>query len=137
MRADDGDDKPFSAWMKQTEATRYSGFRLLFLEHFEHALGDEEAAEHVHRGQGHGQRAHDLAEHPFGKAGGEHGADDDDGGNGVRHRHQRRVQRRRHGPDDVVADVDRQHEDDQVDDGVADVHSRLLFLACMCAVLFT
>ena len=38
-------------------------------------------------------------------------ADDDHRGDGVGDRHQRRVQRRRHRPDHVVADEDRQHED--------------------------
>ena len=37
-------------------------------------------------------------------------ADDDHRGNRVGHRHQRRVQRRRHRPDDVIADEDGQHE---------------------------
>ena len=46
----------------------------------------------------------------------EHRADHDDARDRVGQRHQRRVQRRRHVPDDVVADEDRQHEDDQVDD---------------------
>ena len=43
-------------------------------------------------------------------------ADDDHGGDGVGHRHQRRVQRRRHRPDHVVADEDRQHEDREAED---------------------
>src|SRR5204863_5979422 len=98
-----GCDRPFSAWMKQTLATRYSSVTrfklmaalplavkgergnvkraemswsfhlslftfhrrrrrpLLLLEHLEHAARDQEAAEDVDRGQGHGQHAHDLA----------------------------------------------------------------------------
>src|SRR5512146_287382 len=58
-----GCDRPLSAWMKQTLATRYSRvtrFRLigstlallarrLLLEHLQHAPRDEEAAEHVDR----------------------------------------------------------------------------------------
>ena len=48
---------------------------------------------------------------PAADADGEQRADDDDAGDGVGHRHQRRVQRRRHRPDDVVADEDREHED--------------------------
>ena len=43
-------------------------------------------------------------------------ADDDHRGDGVGHRHQRRVQRRRHRPDDVVADEDRQDEDGEAED---------------------
>ena len=42
-------------------------------------------------------------------------ADHDDRGDGVGHRHQRRVQRRRHRPHDVVADEDREHEDRQAE----------------------
>ena len=49
-------------------------------------------------------------------AGGDQCADDDDRGDGVGDAHQRRVQRRRHPPDHVVADEDRQHEDRQADD---------------------
>ena len=43
-------------------------------------------------------------------------ADDDDTRNRVGDRHQRRVQRRGHRPDHVVADEDRQHEDRQPED---------------------
>ena len=51
--------------------------------------------------------------------GGEDGADDDHRADGVGDAHQRRVQRRRHVPDDVIADEDGQHEDGQVgDDGI-------------------
>jgi hypothetical protein len=56
------------------------------------------------------------------EAGGKHRADDDDGGNGVGDGHQRRVQGRRDGPDHVVADVDRQHEDDEIGNGMTDFH---------------
>ena len=49
-------------------------------------------------------------------ADGQQRADDDHRGDGVGHRHQRRVQRRRHAPDHVVADEDRQHEDRQAKD---------------------
>ena len=42
---------------------------------------------------------------------GEQSADHDHRGNGVGHRHQRRMQRRRHAPHHVIADEDRQHED--------------------------
>ena len=43
-------------------------------------------------------------------------ADDDHRGDRVGDRHQRRVQRRRHRPDDVIADEDRQHEDRELED---------------------
>src|SRR5690606_29100274 len=143
-----GCESPFSAWMKHTEATRYSittrfmlmgwlrcwrvrwwsgrGFRLaafrgrFLLEHLEHPAGDEETAEDVDGGKRHGEHAHRLAEARFRERRREHGPDDDDRGDGVGHRHQRRMQGRRDVPDDVVADVDRQDEDDQVDDRDAD-----------------
>src|SRR4029077_4726248 len=149
VREVDGCDKPFSAWMKHTEAIRYSnttssklrvivplpGQRLLlravarlglfFLEHLQHPLGDQEAAEHVDRRQRHGQNAHRASERRFGQRSGQHGADDDDRGDRVGHRHQRCVQRRRNVPYDVIADVDRQHEDDQV---INEFHRGLRFL---------
>ena len=53
---------------------------------------------------------------PCADADGEQRADDDHRGDGVGHRHQRRVQRRRHAPDHVIADEDRQHEDRQAED---------------------
>jgi hypothetical protein len=31
MRADDGDDSPFRAWMKQTDATKYSSVTMFML----------------------------------------------------------------------------------------------------------
>ena len=49
-------------------------------------------------------------------------ADDDHRGNGVGHRHQRRVQRRGHRPDDEIADEAGQHENRQDRD---EVHGRL------------
>ena len=62
-------------------------------------------------------------------SGGEDGADDDHRADGVGDAHQRRVQRRRHVPDHVIADEDGQHEHRQVgDDGVDgdSVHRQLL-----------
>ena len=47
-------------------------------------------------------------------------ADHDHRGDRVRDRHQRRVQRRRHRPDDVVADEDREHEDREAEHGRVD-----------------
>ena len=82
----------------------------------------QKTAEHIDGGQRHRDGAGDLPDHAFGQRGGQHGADDDDRGNGIGDRHQRRMQGRCDGPDHVVTDVDRQHEDDQVDDGVTDFH---------------
>ncbi|VDO17697.1 unnamed protein product, partial [Brugia timori] len=86
----------------------------------EHAPRDQEAAEDVDRRQRDGQHAHGLAQAGLGERGGQHGAHDDDRRDGVGHGHQRRVQRGRDGPHHVVAHVDGQHEDDEVDDGVRD-----------------
>ncbi|KZS01358.1 Uncharacterized protein APZ42_002014, partial [Daphnia magna] len=91
----------------------------------EHASGDQEATEDVDRGQGHGQGAHCLAQRGDGEGGGQHGADDHDRRDGVGHGHQRGVQGGGDVPDHVVADVDRQHEDDQVVDAVRNhIHVR-------------
>jgi len=108
--------------MKQMAATRYSREErfaftipssLLLLEHLEHAVGHHKAAEDVDRGQCHRQEAHDGGEAEGRRAGGDDRADHDDAGNRVGHRHQRGVQRRRHLPDHVIADEDRQHEHGQ------------------------
>src|SRR5690606_25499570 len=82
--------------------------------------GDEESAENIDRGERDGEDAHRFAQAGVRQGGGEHGAHDDDGRNGIGHRHQRRVQGGGDVPDHVVADVDGQHEDDEVDDGVVD-----------------
>ena len=52
----------------------------------------------------------------------EHRADDDDAVDGVRARHQRRVQRARHLRDDLEADERREHEDGDEREDVAAVH---------------
>src|SRR5690606_29888030 len=51
------------------------------------------------------------------QGGGQHGAYDDNGRDGVGDGHERRVQRRRDVPDDMKADVDGQHENNDVDQG--------------------
>ena len=88
--------------------------------------GDEKPPEDVHRGQCHGQNAHGLAERGFCQRSRQHGSHDHDRGDGVGDGHQGRVQGRGHRPDDVVAHVDGQHEDDQIDDGVGDFHGGFL-----------
>ena len=135
-RAVFGLDKPFSAWMKHTEATRYrrvTTFRLIyapslpasffgsfFLNISSIRRRHEKAAEHVHGCEHHSERAEELARAADREAGREHRADDHDRRDRVRHRHQRRMQRGRDVPHHVIADVDRQHEDDQVDHRVID-----------------
>ena len=57
-------------------------------------------------------------------------ADHDHRGDRVGHRHQRRVQRRRHRPDHVVADEDRQHEDREPEHERIDRVRRCRVTAC-------
>src|SRR5262249_47625192 len=90
---------------------------LALLEHFEHAVGDDEAADDVRRREHDCDEADDpreralvrLAEH-------EHRADDDNAVDRVRPRHQRRVQQRRHLRDHLEAEEDREHEDRDLED---------------------
>ena len=101
---------------------------VLLLEHLEHAPRDEEAAEDVDRGERDREHAHRLAERAVSvSAAASIAPTIDDRRDRVGHRHQRRVQRRRDGPHDVVADVDREHEDDQVGDGRETVERSMVF----------
>src|SRR5512145_1230698 len=63
--------------------------RLLLPEHLQHAVGDEEAARDVDRGDEHRDRAEPLRDSEGGADGEEHAADDDDPRDGVGHAHQR------------------------------------------------
>src|SRR6476661_8775807 len=109
-RAVDGCDSPFSARMKHTDATRYHSAtwlaliagsvlcgrlrgRLLALEHLEHALRDEEAAERIDRCEHDGGDAHPPTPVERGGPRREHRADEHDGRDRVGDRHERRVQR--------------------------------------------
>src|ERR1700730_7465202 len=145
-RDDAGLDRPRSDKMNSTPATRYkTADRLAFISrpplsssprsarrslhlllvHREHALGDQEAAKDVHAGEY--QRDEAEAARPAAAARNhadadrEQRADHDHRGDRVRHRHQRRVQRRRHRPHHEVADEhgqdeNRQPEDEGIDD---------------------
>src|ERR1700675_4951419 len=133
-----GLDSPRSDRMNRTPATRYkTAARLAFISrpplsssprgarrslgfllvHPEHALGDQEAAEDIHAGEG--QR--DKAETPRPAAAtGDHAdadreqrADHDHRGDRIGHRHQRRMQRWRHRPHHEIADEHGQHENRQ------------------------
>src|SRR5882724_8765966 len=127
-RLDSGFESPRSAMMNRTPATRYRRAEMLafmarcsflLLVHRQHPLGDQEAAEDVDGSEhqrNEAQRASpDRAVVIPGQrdADREQRADDNDRGDGVGHRHQRRMQRRRHRPDHVVADEHRQHENRQ------------------------
>src|SRR6202021_1224370 len=137
-RDDAGLDRPRSDRMNSTPATRYkTADRLAFISrpplsssprgarrslgfllvHRQHALGDQEAAEDIHAGKN--QRDEAEAARP-GPAAADHGdadreqrADHDHRGDRVGHRHQRRVQRRRHRPHHEIADEHPQHENRQ------------------------
>ena len=134
-----GCDRPFSAWMKQTLATRYSSvtrLRLIcglpsrglppgaFLSFFLNISSmrrvTRKPPKMLTAASATASTPMVLPSEGLGERRGEHGADDHDRRDRVGHRHQRRVQRRRDGPHHVVADVDGQHEDDQVDDGGRD-----------------
>src|SRR5208282_3653928 len=124
-RLDTGLDSPRSAWMNRTPATRYSNATrfglirrsfLFLLIHRQHALGDQEAAEDIDRREAERNEAERARPERTAVVANERdtdreqGADDDHRGDGVGHRHQWRVQRRRHRPHHVVADEHRQHE---------------------------
>src|SRR5438876_4655054 len=108
----------YSSWLRLMSglflAPAGSGF--LLLEHAKHALGHEKAAEHIDRHQRHRDDAEPTAPVEVRRAGREHRADQDDARDRIGQRHQRRMQRRRHVPYDVVADEYRQNEYDQIDD---------------------
>src|SRR4029453_8230400 len=133
-----GLDSPRSDRMNSTPATRYriaarlafiSGPHLLLsprgarrslhllLVHRQHALGDKEAAEDIHTGED--QRDETEAARPA-RAARDHRdadreqcADHDHRGDRIRHRHQRRMQRRRHRPHHEIADENREDENRQ------------------------
>src|SRR5205814_9339426 len=65
-----------------------------------------------------GHRAEQDARASFARTRREDRADDNHGADRVGDAHQRRVQRRRDVPDDVIADEDGEDEDGEADDGV-------------------
>ena len=86
------------------------------LEHLEHPVGDDEAADDVRRRERDGDEADDPREpSASGAPGDDDRAHDDDSVDRVRARHQRRVQHRRHLRDHLEAEEDREHEDRQLD----------------------
>jgi hypothetical protein len=90
-----------------------------------------EAAEDIHRRQYDPEETKDPGG-PGGarikiRSGRDQRADDDHRRDGVGHRHQRRVQRRRHRPHHVIADEHREHEDRQPEhEGVYRFHVAIL-----------
>ena len=86
------------------------------LEHLEHPVGDEPAADDVRGREHHRHEADGLRERVVGEAEDDDRAHDDDAVDEVRPRHQRRVQHRRHLRDHLEAEERREHEDRQLDD---------------------
>src|SRR5579862_3821950 len=154
-RAVDGCDSPLSARMKHTDATRYhsatwfavtglpSAFRIArttwcsrlrcrlrgrlpALEHLEHALRDEEAAEDIHRRERHGDDAYPSAPVEGDRTRSEHRTDEDDAGDRVGDGHERRVESGRDAPADVVADEHGQHENYEIENDWVDARGHCL-----------
>src|SRR2546423_7279139 len=126
-RAVAGFERNLSARMKATIVARYARSVAILLiallrsaaalEHLEHPVGDDEAADDVRGGQHDG----DEADHGRGRVlvtepGDEHRADDHDPVDRVRPGHERRVQERRHLRDHLEAEEDRKHEDRHLED---------------------
>src|SRR5687767_12117473 len=82
-------------------------------EHLEHPVGDDVAADDVHRRERDRDKAQDLAEDVGGRGGDDHRADEHDAVDRVRAGHQRRVQSRGHLRDHGEATQDREDEDRQ------------------------
>src|SRR3954466_8955845 len=85
--------------------------RLAPLEHLEHPVGDQEAADHVDRPEGDGDHQQHVVDHAVRRPDEQQAAEHDDAVDGVRAAHQRRVQRVRHLRDHLEADERRQYED--------------------------
>src|SRR6185312_1658687 len=98
------------------------GLRLrgLPLEHLEHAVGDEEAADDVDRREDDRDERERLLDVRVRRPGDEHRADEDDAVDRVRPRHERRVQHRRDLRDDLDAD---EHGQDEHRDAVQKSHA--------------
>ena len=93
-----------------THALRRPPFALL--EHLEHAVGDDEAADDVDRREDDGDEPERLLQVGLGRARDQSiAADEDDAVDGVRARHQRRVQHGRHLRDHLEPEEHREHED--------------------------
>src|ERR1700677_481306 len=83
------------------------------LEHFEHAVGDQESADYVAGGGDDGDEAEHGGERALALADQHNRADDGDGIEGVGERHEWRVQQGRNVADDLEADEAGQHEDEE------------------------
>ena len=115
-RADEPDetDDGFEGVHRQAAFSEFGlrGHRLL-AEHLEHPVGHDVATDDIHRGEGDGDQAEELAERLGGPGGDDHGAHEDDAVDRVRARHQRRVEGGRDLADHGEAAQDREDEDRQ------------------------
>src|SRR5689334_3705670 len=83
---------------------------LFFLEHGEHALGNDEPSENIDRGDDDCDESREVRETLSLGAERDDSADDDDARDGISDGHQRRVQGRGDFPHHVITDETRQHE---------------------------
>src|SRR6266513_1152604 len=88
-----------------------SGRWLPLLEHFEHAVGDDESAKNVGGSENHGDESERMKERRVGRARHQERAQHHDPVDGVSARHQWRVQYRWHPAYHLEADEDRHDED--------------------------
>src|SRR5690606_17273880 len=88
------------------------------LEHLEHALGHDVAADRVTGAEHDADEADDLADRAVGLAEGDHGADQHDAVDEIGAGHQGGMQDHRHAGNDLVAREGRQHEDIERDESV-------------------
>src|SRR3954466_9502970 len=102
---------------------------LAALEHLEHAVGDQEAADHVDGPEGDGDDEQQLVEEALDGPDQQQAAEHDDAVDGVCAGHQRRVQRVGHLRDDLEAHERRQHQDGDLDDQVHVYAASAAFLA--------
>src|SRR5215213_10356687 len=98
------------------------------LEHLQHAVGDQEAADHVDRAEGDRDHEQELVEEAVDLADQQQSAEQHDAVDRVGGGHQRRVQRVRHLRDHLEADERRQHEDVQLG---KQIHQALTPAACL------
>src|ERR671911_2226423 len=97
------------------------------LEHPEHAVGHEEAADDVDRPEGDRDHEQELVEEAGGLADQQQAAEQHDPVDRVRRRHQRRVQGVRHLRDHLEADEGGEHEDGELGE---QVHQAVTSAAC-------
>src|SRR4051795_2313943 len=104
-------DTMYSRSMTSLRLIALDDFGLLALEHRQHPVGDEEAANDVDRAEDDRDDEQQLVEEAVDRPDQQQAAEHDDPVDRVRAAHERRVQRVRHLRDDLEADERGQHED--------------------------